>query len=215
MDAALLAAAAPRRSALYWLLADIALTCPDRAFVERLQTQLSAPGDENSIALRLAQAGNALPRLDDAPGIEQLAVEYARLFGGLRAGYGLAPPFESLQDEAAEAASVAMGVARCYTDAGLEVTAPGVPADHLGSELRFMALLCHREMQARQAGDAKEAMRALVQQRDFIETHLGRWAPQRWALTAEAARHEFYRALAAMALELMLEDPALIEELAA
>jgi TorA maturation chaperone TorD len=206
MDDARRAAIAARRSALYWLLADIVLTCPDRDFVERLQRELRAPrGEENPISIRLEEARSALPRPDDATDVGRLAVEHTRLFGGLREGYGLPPPLESMQDDGALAPEVMSAIADCYENAGLAPGERSVPPDHLGVELRYMALLCHREAEAWRADRRALALDALGRQREFVRGHLGRWTPQRWRQTAEAARHEFYRRVTTIAAEVSLE----------
>ena len=215
-DAATRAGIAARRSALYWLLADFVLTPPDRAFVERLQGELkAAPDCASALALRLEEVRRALPRPDDAPGIERLAVEHTRLFGGLRAGCGLPPPLETMRHDGSAAPETVAAIDNFYSDTGFNLTLQGVPADHLGTELRFMALLCHREMQAWQGGRTAEAKRALGRQRDFMQHHLGRWAPRYWRLAAADSQHHFYRAAAMIALDAASASPALVEELLA
>ena len=215
-DAAALAGIAARRSALYWLLADIVLTCPERAFVERLQAELqAAPGEETPIALRLAAMRSALPQPDDAAGVERLAVEYTRLFGGLREGYGPPPPFESMQFVGYEASESMESAINAYAEAGFDLSERGIAPDHLGVELRFMSMLCHREMQAWRGERSTEAMETLARQRDFMRRHLEPWAPQYWTRAVAGARHDFYRAAATIALDAASEDPALVEELLA
>lgn len=207
------AAIAARRSALYWLFAEIVLTCPDRGLVERLRRELQAPfGDVNPVSVQLEQARRTLPQPEDAAQIERLAVEHTRLFGGLKEGYGLPPPLESIHDEDALAPEVMTEVARCYEDAGFALNDRSTPADHLGLELRFMALLCHREAESWHANDSALAMQTRARQRDFLQAHLGRWAPGRWQETVTAARHDFYRRVAAIAADMLLDDCALAEE---
>jgi TorA maturation chaperone TorD len=188
------AAQAGEHTALYWMLADVALTPPDGAFVERLQRSLTAPLRE------------ALPQSSDAAGIERMAVDYTRLFAGLRAGYGLAPPLESLHEDSPDAPGLAAALQERYADAGFELCETGTAPDHLGVELRFVALLCYLEMQAWQSGRAAEAERLNERQREFLHDHLGRWAPERWRVTAAEAEHPFYRLAAGLAAESFRED---------
>ncbi len=201
------AAAAGRRSALYWLLADIALTCPHRAFVERLQRELGrAPGDCAPLAGRLDELRSALPEADDAAGIKDLAVDYTRLFGGLRAGYGLPPPLESAGNRSLAAPEVAVAVAQQYAAAGFPSLDRAAPADHLGVELRFLSVLSYAEMQALQSGQTAEAARSTELRREFLSEHIGRWAPERWRHTAAKAEEAFYRLAAEIALAALLEE---------
>lgn len=195
------AAAAGRRSALYWLLAEIALTCPDRAFVERLQRELSrAPGDCDPLAERLDELRSALPRLEDARAIEDLAVEYTRLFGGLKEGYGLPPPLESAASGSLAAPEIPVVLAQRYAEAGFPSIVNGAPPDHLGTELKFLAVLCYAEMRARESGQTAEAARSMELQRRFLRDHVNRWVPDRWRETASAAKESFYRVAAEIAL---------------
>ena len=77
---------------------------------------------------------------------------------------------------------------------------------------RFIALLCHKEMQAWREDSSAAAICALEQQRDFLDAHLLMWAPQFWTTVKAQAQHDFYRALAALAHDAITEDRALLEE---
>lgn len=201
------AAAAGRRSALYWLLGDIALTSPDAVFVARLRHELQPEADEaDPLAGRLGELCASLPEIHEAREIERLAVEYARLFGGLKEGYGLPPPFESACSGSLAAPEVAVAVAERYAEAGFPSIVNGAPADHLGVELRFLSVLCYAEMQALQSGQTAEAARSTELRREFLSDHIGRWAPERWRHTAAAAEQAFYRLTADMALDALLEE---------
>ena len=216
MNAATLACVAARRSALYWLLAEFLLTCPDRSFVSRLRRDLGAAADDQAsdpLAAEIDALRDTLPGQDDAAGIAALAVEHTRLFGGISSGYGPPPPYESVQRGAAESAEPAAAVARCYSDAGLAVIDEAVPPDHLGVELKFVALLCHGEMEAWQHGRHTEAVRALGQQQHFLNSHLLRWAPEYWRSVQADAKHGFFRGVAAIAIEAVSKDRALLEEM--
>lgn len=215
MNAAALASVAARRSALYWLLAEFLLTCPQTAFVTRLRREFS--GIEvatGSLESKLSALRDALPEDGDAAGVDNLAVEYTRLFGSVKAGYGLPPPYESVARAVMTPADVVAAVNACYADAGLaSIIQPQTSADHLGIELKFMALLCHREMEAWQQGHSAKATSALERQRDFLDAHLLKWAPQYLGLVLADARHAFYRGVAALALDVLPEDRALLNEM--
>jgi TorA maturation chaperone TorD len=216
MNAATLTSVAARRSAMYWLLAEFFLTCPSQSVVERLRTDLAGltgDMDVDSLAARLADLRDELPGQDDAAGIDQLAVEHTRLFGAISPSYGLPAPYESVQHEAANCAEVAATVAACYSDAGFTAVDQAVPPDHLGVELRFMALLCHAEMQAWQDDDAEKAAESLGRQRDFLDDHVLPWVPGYLNLVNTQARHAFFRGVATLMLDVVPADRALLEEL--
>src|SRR5450759_3995934 len=97
MDTTMQAEAAAARSTLYWLLADLFLTCPDEAFVARLRRDLVdglGTDSANPIIRELTALRDALPA--DSSGTIALAADSARLFGSLSDSYGPPPPYDSL-----------------------------------------------------------------------------------------------------------------------
>jgi TorA maturation chaperone TorD len=218
MEAAALQSVAARRSELYWLLADFFLTSPNAALVERLRRDLAGlTGDAavDPLAAGLASIRDALPEIADAAAVDQLAIEYTRLFGAISPSYGLSPPYESAQRKTTDAAELAAAVSVCYTDAGFATIDESVPPDHLGVELKFMALLCHDEMQHWQRNDAEKAAQSLIRQRDFLDGHLLQWVAGYLRLVQAQAQHVYFRSVAALALDAVPADRALLEEMLA
>jgi len=83
-----------------------------------------------------------------------------------------------------------------YASAGFGDIAPEAgPQDHLGVELRFMSLLCYREMEAWQEGDSVEAEAVRSRQEAFLQEHLLAWLPEFSERIAEYAKMGFYPAL--------------------
>lgn len=218
MEVAAFQSVAARRSALYWLLAEFFLTCPSQALVERLRKDLAGLAGNAAVdplAAGLAAVRDALPEPTGAAAIDRLAVEHTRLFGAISPSYGLPPPYESVQRETADAAELAAAVSACYLDAGFAAIDPSVPPDHLGVELRFVALLCHDEMQQWQCNDAEKAVQSLIRQRDFLDEHLLQWVAGYLRLVQSQAQHAFFRNVAALVLDAVPADRALLEEMLA
>lgn len=216
MPAAALPRVAARRSALYWLLAELFLTCPNQNLVERLRKDLEgAAGDAgvNPLVERLATVRDALPENADAATIDQIAVEHTRLFGAISPSYGIPPPYESVQRETADAAELTIMVSACYSDAGFAAIDQAVPPDHLGVELKFMAMLCHAEMQEWQHNSAANAIQSLDRQRDFLDDHVLKWVPSYLRLIHAQARHVFFRSVAELALSAIPADRALLDRM--
>ena len=216
MEAAASQSVAARRSELYWLLAGFFLISPSQTLVERLRRDLAElTGDAavNPLAAGLAAIRDALPDPASAAAIDQLAIEYTRLFGAIGPTYGLSPPYESAQRKTAAAAELAAAVSVCYTDAGLPAIDVSVPPDHLGVELKFMALLCHDEMQHWQRNDAEKAAQSLIRQRNFLDGHLLQWVADYLHLVQTQAQYVFYRSVAALVLDAVPADRALLEEI--
>lgn len=216
MNAATLAAFAARRSAGYWRLAEIFLICPDEGFVERCRRDsagVATDGAADLSALQLAALHDALPDSDDAQGIAELAVEYTRLFGGVGAPNGLPPPYESVQRRNALVSETVAAVESHYTQAGLAMLDTAVPADHLGVELKFIALLCHEEMNAWRNAGHSAATRALRRQSNFLDEHVLKWAPDYLRLLHDQTNHVFFRAATALSLDVLTVDRAHIQEM--
>lgn len=218
METATLDGVAARRSAIYWLLAEFFMNCPDEALIARLHRDLAGvptTGPADSLTNGLSALRGALPAAGDTAGITKLAVEHTRLFGGIRSGYGLPPPYESLHRNASVASELTAAVAEFYSDAGFAAIDQAAPPDHLGVELRFISLLCHGESEAWQEDRDTDAVLALERQRDFLNGHLLQWAPKFWDLVRQETQHEFFGRLAAFACTSVAEDHEFIKDLLA
>jgi putative dimethyl sulfoxide reductase chaperone len=198
------AAAAAERSVVYWLLADLFLTCPDGGLVHRASRGLQgAAYSDAPLAIQLRSLETALPRDDEA--ISNLAVEYTRLFGAVSRDYGPPPPYESLHrpDSTPNDGSP---VSVFYAKAGFAAVEPSVPPDHLGVELRFMALLCHSEGEFWRSSNVDDAFARRALEREFLGDHVGAWAPEYLASIERETSAPLYRALCAATREWLVAD---------
>jgi len=158
--------------------------------------------------LGVAAALAAQPRVDV---VEDLAVDYARVFIG--PGPGLAPPYESVYTSSTR---------RFYGEAFSEITAVlrqeglgvgsefGAPADHVAVELVIMR---HLAESAAPAGDAGHPIASGNYQKQlaFLDNHLLRWVP-RWAEdVAREAVASFYREAAALLVAFLRRDRAWLD----
>lgn len=190
--------AAEKRAQAYWFLASLIATPLSGDVLQRLVGAAGEPpgdeGDKGGVAAELisALAGEG----HSARLAERLAVEHARLFLGLREGHGLPPPYESWWREGCLIGVSTRGVAAAYVDTGFEDPSWCGPCDHLASELRFLASLCHAEAEAHSSGQAAEARWASDRQAEFLTQHLLAWVPDYCARVIEEAREPFYRGLA-------------------
>lgn len=194
-------------------MSELYLERPSKAFLEGLRERLGAltheAGDELPEAWAALRAGLGA---DDTA--EALAVEHTRLFGGLRPGQGLAPPYESVHRELQLLGDTTFAVVRAYANAGFGAIFPDVgPQDHLGVELRFMSLAAHEEMQAWSSDERAAAMDALKCQLAFLEAHLLAWAPGYGHALASEARGPFYAALGALTERVLVDDHDLVRVL--
>ncbi len=206
MDAIIRAEAAAARSMAHWLLADVFLTCPDETFVARLCDRIAPAKEPGSTPVldEFTALRDALPATPAA--ISALAVEYTRLFGALSKSYGPPPPYETVHRGSSLSADATAAVSEFYAAAGMVPTDLAAPPDHLGVELRFLALLCHEEAEAWRKGAGSEAATLCEQQYEFLDQHLLRWAPGYFDLVDASTKHPFYLRLTALARRILAED---------
>jgi len=201
---------AEHRSQAYWALSRFFLTRPDEAFVDEIRGGSAAGGADRGMpaVLRLKTAlGESAP----GPLAERLAREYTRLLRGLGEQFGLAPPYESLHRGGRLMDRTSQVVAARMRSAGFADVAPEAgPPDHIGTELRFMALLCLSEAQAWTAQDAVAAAGRRQEQAAFLEAHLVAWVPAYCRLLADAATEPFYSAVGELTVQMLHEDRQLL-----
>ena len=202
MQTRALADIALRRSRTYWLLSRLVLEAPNRESLTELGHALDdaplaaeAPLGTQTLALRDAVRATGV----DADSLVALHVERTRLFAGLSRSHGAPPPYESVFREDKLPGEATIAVTEAYIDAGIDPPAPEVgPADHLGSELRLLALLCHREGEAWQAGDRAAALASVEGERAFLDDHVLRWVPQHCERLLAFAESPYHRAMLAL-----------------
>lgn len=125
-----------------------------------------------------------------------LDVERTRLLAGLSRSYGAAPPYESVFREDKLPGEATIAVAEAYAQAGFDPPAPEAgPADHLGSELRFLGLLCHRESEAWRAGERDAALAGVERERAFLDDHVLKWVPEHCERLLALAESPYHRAM--------------------
>jgi len=141
-----------------------------------------------------------------AHSIEELKVEYARLFVG---PYTLlAPPYGSvyLETERRIMGNSTMDVINRYRQSGLVVAEDFKDApDHIAAELEFMHFLIFKAMEAANQGDVNGIVAGLLNQQSFLEQHLGDWVHEFAGNVVDNAKTPFYRNLA-RATEVFIKD---------
>lgn len=183
------------RAVVYKLLSDCYYP-PDertRGQAERLLRELRDLLPEAETAIDLLAAGLAA-----SEGVEELAVDHARLFVGPFAL--LAPPYGSiyLEGERRLMGDSTLAANECYREVGLEVAADfNETPDHIAAELEFMHFLAAKELEARGDGDSVRARHYRRKQTAFLERHLAAWVPAFSRSVEEHAQTSFYRDMAA------------------
>lgn len=193
----------------YWLLSRLFLEVPTAASLEELQGILAgeagAEVPEEVAFLRRAVA-QAAARPEDA------AVAFTRhvVLGDKAQGEQL--PYEAhvregrLPGEATRRIAERMAAAG-YGNVALEAPSP----DHIGSELRFMALLCHAEHKAWLEGRQGIATDCRRSQRQVLTEHLLPWVPRYCQGLFQRAANGYVQGIAQLAAATVSQDLAALD----
>lgn len=201
-DEKTLARTAMEGSNLYGFLATVFRDEPSADFIEHIRSPVFLN------ALREVQIDLDTGFLEgpEKTLLEELAVEFARLFLG--PGPHISP-HESAQIEHAEQlmGRQTHAVERFIQGAGFDYKADfhGLP-DHISVELEFMADLTRLEGEAWEKADFDAALNCLEYEKDFLDTHLGRWAPAFCRKVEEQAELSLYGAMARLTTAFLTQE---------
>lgn len=201
--------AAAERSKTYWLLASLLLDQPSAAALKDLRAALDAAAD-GSPTLQTLRAALDAP-LASPQAMTALQVEFTRLLRGVDGRRGPIEPVESLAREGRLFGESTEAALAAYQEAGFADIAPEAgPPDHAATELRFLSLLCFREMQAWQAQDTEAAAAWRARLARFVDAHIAPWLPAHCRSLHDAATTDFYRAVATVVAETCQADRSTI-----
>lgn len=149
--------------------------------------------------------------------ITELAADYMRtFFGHGYNGHAAAYPFESVY---ASEKRLLMQDARdevlaLYRAAGLAKQESWKEGeDHMALELEYMQILVQRSVRALEDGDEDEAYRLVKCQNNFMNDHIGAWAPLLCDQMRQFAQTDFYRGLAYMTEGFLETDTEVMREM--
>jgi putative dimethyl sulfoxide reductase chaperone len=149
------------------------------------------------ISPELAELAQRLGRAFEAADLQDLLVDYTRLFLG--APQALAKPYASvwLTAEPELMQDSAIELLRLYEQGGFEFD-PGFRdlPDHVAVELEFLYLLSFQQNQAKARGDEQALQAVAVLRTAFLVGHLGRWLGGFTLAVHAHAQSDFYRELA-------------------
>ncbi len=189
---------AQHRSNIYGLLAAIYR----REMTSDLLKQIKDPRFLGVLSNLGIELNNGFFQKPEQELLEDLAVEYARLFLG--PGKHISP-HESVHHQRDDAqggqlwGQSTVEVKRFIELSGLHYKSEytGLP-DHISVELEFMQQVTLREEQAWAEQDKDTALSCLKNEKKFIEEHLARWVPIFCEKVINEAELLFYREMAAL-----------------
>jgi TorA maturation chaperone TorD len=201
---------ASQRTKGYWLLARLFLEVPTETMLADLHRTLADAGDV--VSPELAALRDAAAAALTEPNAAAIAFTRHLTLGDKSAGEPL--PFEAHVREGRLPGESTQQVAAAMREAGYGDVAPEASSpDHLGAELRFMALLCHREHKAWSAGERDEAGKALRLQQEFLLRHLAEWVPEYCRGLERRTANAYLRAVASLAASSVDEDVTILGDI--
>lgn len=201
-----LAAFAQERSQAYCLLSRLFLNAPEARHLLQLHADLAFVEESGPLGELRQAVASSLNSPDVATG------DFTRrlVVAGKASGEDL--PFESHVREGRIPGTVTKAVIECMDDAGITDIVPEAPSpDHIGAELKFMAMLCRNESQAWSQGKQSEAKQVIAIQRHFLTLHLAAWAPDYCEALEARAEHGYVKAIARLARRCLLAEVAAVE----
>lgn len=180
---------AQAREAMFALLAAFINQRPDSEFVNKLRTAgihqflsiLIDKEGQSQIHDGLQELGAYLEetlKKDENSLVEELAVDWTRLFRGLRPGYGPKPPYAYLHKKTKlSELDFLQKISGIYTSFGasIEPTQSNRP-DYLGLQLAFLSFLYQQASEAYQIGNKDKAVQFELAATDFFENEFADWA---------------------------------------
>jgi TorA maturation chaperone TorD len=187
---------AGHRSNIYGLLA----TIYRREMTSDLLKQLKDPPILKILSNLGIELNNGFLKKPEHELLEDLAVEYARLFIG--PGKHISP-HESVHHKREDGrwgqlwGPSTAEVKKLIESAGLSYQSEytGLP-DHISAELEFMQQVTLAEEKAWEDGNKKLALACLENEKKFIEEHLAEWIPDFCDKVINQAESSFYRVMA-------------------
>ena len=169
-----------------------------RLYAQEIDQHLLDQSGRHGILADLGSMGLEMtPPRDIQAWLEQLAIEYTRLFIGPGAHIS---PHESVHapgDNKLLNNERTARVRRFIRVAGFEFKPAysGFP-DHICAEFEFMEALIGCELRGLDGDDTKEVTTSLMLQQEFMSRHLAAWLPAFCKRVIERSKHSFYTSLA-------------------
>ncbi len=184
---------------LYNLLRQIFLKEPTDKLIKDL-SMIDPPEDaddeiDRGLKILLESIRKNEHRLDEW--LEELALEYARLFIGPK--NPPAVPYASfyLSESRSLMTDETIDVRKRYLEAGMAVKELySIPDDHIGIELEFIYYLTQRAIEYFEDGNREEASRIFEMRENFFNNHMMKWISPFVEKILESSSEDFYKGIA-------------------
>ncbi|BCB96220.1 dehydrogenase [Dissulfurispira thermophila] len=187
---------------LYNLLRQVFLREPTKELVTDISNiSLSEEEEEaddeinHGLKIMIDSAKNNLHRLDEW--LEELALEYARLFIGPK--NPPAVPYASfyLSESHSLMTEETIDVRKRYLEANMAVkNLYSIPDDHIGIELEFIYYLTQKIIELFEQGQREDASRLFEIRSNFLSEHVSQWVPFFSDKVLDSTQEDFYKGAA-------------------
>lgn len=184
---------------LYNLLRQLFLKEPTKELINDLATiqPPDEPDDTINYGLKLLCESVRKNEYRVNEWIEELAIEYARLFIGPKNPPAI--PYASfyLSESRALMTEETIEVRKRYLEAGMAVKELySIPDDHIGIELEFIYYLTQKIIELFEQGDREIASKLFEIREDFLNEHMRKWVPLFVDKILESTNEDFYKGIA-------------------
>ncbi len=146
--------------------------------------------------------------------INNLQVDWTKLIRGIKKGYSLPPPYESVwRGEDAIMESFTQEVIKFYVNSGTGIDLNGEIPDHIGIELKFLSILAYLEKEGWESEDEEKVKISVKLQKEFLEKHILTWVPFFCERMFEKAETAFYKAVSLFTKNFLSDVKERTEEL--
>lgn len=197
------------RGSIYQFLSNIYIRVPDSNFSEILSEQIhpfllsvKSFARKEKWPKSIDEGVSLIEKYIESGGrgnAESLAIEFTRLFRGVKPGYGPPPPYESIYRKGERVMNEATSeVLERYRKAGLAAIKEleGEPPDHVSFELYFLGYLCSREAESLRNDEEDKAAVHRAQKNEFLQEHATKWIPSFCERIFGESENDFYRGAA-------------------
>lgn len=129
--------------------------------------------------------------------LQELSVDWTRIFRGISPGYGPPPPYEGIYREKDGFGSNPIHeINKAYINHGLVISGDRRDRpDYLGYELDFLKFLCEQAAEAAENNHKKEEENYRNEFNKFVSEHLSTWVGDFCTKAEEHAQTPFYSAV--------------------
>ena len=175
-------------STSFWLIASLYDQAPSRLDLDKLAESLELSLAESNDSILASLQGAITKALSTEEKFQDVQKDYVRLIAGIREGYGVIPPYESVYRDTANPGRTMIDLSSIYSAWGvLEQLRSLGTDDFIGTELRYIGLMLYSH-----SNGSDQKQQAVG---NFVEQHLAQWLPTYLSSAQECAQTDYYRSI--------------------